>query len=1083
MIMNNQTNTMPRVGMVVPYFHKGEDRQVFSKFVPTVQANFERANRGSVSALFDTVVSAGYAYLYQRVRASTAHVLTNFIDERIVGEFRGSMHARIKMLPRHEVTIRHMGRRVVRIRDADIPRAQPTYCTCGATCTCHEHRRSLEARVRGSLPDGHKLSFCVLEPPTLLNLSTAAEYIAGTDRQVGYVVAFTPKEPIGKFCGAYYTTRKGRVFIEHKASHGVVEGINMSKLLNSGAYKHGLYIDTLPFYGVEDMTIIRLTYIQKLKYVKPVITIDGVIADNALDLKTANKIMNKAGNRVIDPDNVMTLANQGYLNNKGSGGLGSLSKIFDAVKAGVNNGIKSRKKLLSQKFIVEKNLHNELLDFRRPGCSRMCRVIAALFCLTGLTMIIFLTWTPIMAVFTSATKTFSSTAVWIGSTAVTAVVASVFILMAVLVYQFGPAVLQYLLLVLMATGAHAESFYMHVTNDEDITMRHDVYLSDTDLNYGGVVEWLTHGTLFIIGITVYIWLIVRGYRCVERWNERRFIKRLKQVIRTERRTTEFVRDVVTEPFSLTDIETNVDPDKYPQNSQAKLKLEWRYAPRKRRGNGVTAVGTVFTFLMPAVFSTSRHNLHVGVLTRATIRPPDRVTGDFWKEPLSLPMVSDGLPKPLCIQFTIRGITKCWKRPTMKVYLSRFPAPKRKRFVETLRKLECGDYHRKNFVYNCFIKREKQLLYSLVEYEPTRPRVITGASWPAKAFTGLWFYSYGIALKFAWNPVSWFKTTHGGYSLWYCSGYTTPVFNAWADHWIGHFGGLNKVTFLYSDFSKFDVTQAEQCINRETEWYKTLGIIRDLGKKAKWVLDMKRNGMVYGDEISYSTPGGRKSGDNDTSSGNTVTTGTTISYVLNTLGLSFASAVLGDDNITVLPRLDHDIGPLIIKMMSTMGLTVKVRQTNKIMEAEFLSCKFYPTENGFKLGKKPARCCAKLGWMLTKAGRKHADYLPLFKGTLRSYFATAMHVPFLRVYIQEWYKKLNNVSLENSPDNKWIIGHGEDVIFHADSLTWKHFTDFYQVDESQEEEFRRQLIRTITPGKVNVVGSDTLRGMYALECLV
>lgn len=590
-------------------------------------------------------------------------------------------------------------------------------------------------------------------------------------------------------------------------------------------------------------------------------------------------------------------------------------------------------------------------------------------------------------------------------------------------------------------------------------------------------ELLLGVPVLFLALMFSVYLLCRLY--LERIRRRKFLGTLT----TARSTTTLLSPLHFDDLRLKDSETWVDRWKYRLN-QALLFVYDHRPPRLIARCAVIAVGTVFTTCFPLVFSTSNHNLVVGVHTRAVLEPPTRPRGDFWDTDftnlMQIKRGKSGYPVPLTRVFTANKTEHVFKVASWQKYVSRFPPNKRKMLEKARMKLKYGDYSRKQFVYNLFIKREKQMEITEQDFSPVRPRVITGASWPAKTASGVWFYNYSNALKYAWNPTT---------RLWYCSGYKAAMFNWWFDRVVKKMGGLRNCIFISSDFSKYDVTQGPECIKAEIRWYKQLGFLKKLGKYGEWILDMKMKGKCFGDGVMYTKNGGRSSGDNDTSSGNSGTTGKAMVSCLKDMGFTnFYTAVLGDDNFTILHASELDTRDFIAArnvmvnyMDNSCGFSIKVLITTRIMEAEFLSLKFFPTENGYKVGKKPGRCLCKLGWMMDRQGRTKEDALQLFKGVLLSYLATANHVPFLRVYVWVWLEALQGIKAKHGENDKYIIGYKESrKLCDADRLTWSYFTDFYGLDRADERSFHNTLKRTALRGRSTVMTDRRVERMFRLE---
>jgi hypothetical protein len=424
--------------------------------------------------------------------------------------------------------------------------------------------------------------------------------------------------------------------------------------------------------------------------------------------------------------------------------------------------------------------------------------------------------------------------------------------------------------------------------------------------------------------------------------------------------------------------------------------------------------------------------------------------------------SDG-PEPKRKSFIFGGIKYVYPKIDLKYYLSRFPPKKVALILKRRDSVLSGNY---NLNYKCFVKREKLNAINFDEFEPRKPRVINAASQDTKIIAGVWFLKYSYAMKFSWSPP---------HHIWYCSGYKPSVFSDWFVFHTNRLGGVMYCTFFGTDFSKYDVTQGPACIETENETYESLGFT-DLPGGSE-VLKSKMKSTSYGRGIKFRVKGTRKSGDNDTSSGNSNSTGSTLAYfflfVLRATAEEFAIAVLGDDNFVILAStlVDRFSVEVIIEKMKSFyaecGFIIKIEWSHDPTSVEFLSCRFYPVGNTYLLGRKPGKVLAKLGYGLATRPRKQTEYYQLFKGTLLSLQSTGAHVPFLRVYISTCLSYLNNV--DPLFDGDAVHRSQDDTVVSPTSETYVAFQLLYGFDRHDEELFRQQLKKGI--------------GKYGFSCLL
>jgi hypothetical protein len=510
---------------------------------------------------------------------------------------------------------------------------------------------------------------------------------------------------------------------------------------------------------------------------------------------------------------------------------------------------------------------------------------------------------------------------------------------------------------------------------------------------------------------------------------------------------------------IRDFETKIDLTKYPSHPKAKL-VQTEDLLQLENKPACIATGIVFCDKAPLVHSTSQKNLIAALTTRSILFMP---AGDssYWAllsatMEGSLANIQDvgGYPDYCGPEFRTCGVdVKPHGRVSWEEYLKRFPGPKQRKFTDWKEKHSRGCVTPQQINYGAFVKRDKIMGIGMNEFSPVRPRVIQAMSEPGKILSGPWFLNYSYALKGAWNPFN---------RIWYCSGYTTDVYNAWINKIVKEFGGYENCIFLGTDFSTYDVTQGEHCMNREYEWYKSLGFMKYVSF-GKYILMLKKKYTGYGKGVKYSMVFCRKSGENDTSSGNSKNTGESIGAYFMLLGVDFRMAVLGDDNFIVVraKTLKQSLSSMVNGLeewITNLGYKLKVQYSvGKPWVVEFLSSRFYPVGGVLRLGKKPGRVLVKIGWFLYRNNIKDmATYTQYLKGSLVSLAPVANHVPFLRTYckvVLDYLKEIQPLyNIEESMYKMFTSGS----IFEPQDDTFVAFQEVYGLDHQNELEFEKEL---------------------------
>jgi hypothetical protein len=274
------------------------------------------------------------------------------------------------------------------------------------------------------------------------------------------------------------------------------------------------------------------------------------------------------------------------------------------------------------------------------------------------------------------------------------------------------------------------------------------------------------------------------------------------------------------------------------------------------------------------------------------------------------------------------------------------------------------------------------------------------------------------------------------------------------------------------------------IESDIEVYQKAGFGHS--RLAKWVNFVKVEGKSYSKYFKMKIKGIRKSGDNDTTSGNSKNT----AFAFGSFFQMFKGylyhlrlMVIGDDmfaaiNHGFIVKHFRTCSNLILRLtahMVTLGFKVKIEITGNLLRAEYISCKFFRQCNDTVLiGKKPGRVLSKMGWFLNKS-RKVEQWIEVFKGTLISYLPTVNHVPFLRVYVEECLRRLTNVTARFTEDMKFRLMDRktrklvEKLTSYAQinikkvSINWVMFEDYYGLSKHDEDQFRDWFVNNLKYG--------------------
>lgn len=507
-------------------------------------------------------------------------------------------------------------------------------------------------------------------------------------------------------------------------------------------------------------------------------------------------------------------------------------------------------------------------------------------------------------------------------------------------------------------------------------------------------------------------------------------------------------------------EAQPDMSKYPISPEAEFEPGELVEREMMEDNPMLVLtGCGFTNRMPVIANPSQNNQYVSILTRALIDTGKAETG-AWK---ILDTVKDILPlmrdrgRPASVNYEMKHIS-------FDDWLARFPKGKRAMILQAQENLMEHGISPGHLAYNAFIKKEKMYLMDADGCSFDRPRLIQGISNYIKAVAGPWFYDLNVAMKKEWNS----RSQH-----WYCSGATTDDYNGWINWALDQ---VDDPIFVYTDFSKMDCTENEECMRMECDRYRALGFEEDV-LYGKMILKHKVKARVYLDQARFSIPGTRKSGDLDTSSGNSEITIKSLAAFFRKYNLTYVLSGLGDDSLSLINRQDllRSFGSVenfrfaLTKWYTDLGMKVKLGITDELTKAEYLSSRFYPTKDGYRIGKKPGRVLVKMAYMSYKKGLNVDDYLAMFKGTLISYLPTANHVPFVRIYCRLYLQLLEGWRMTQTNDDKWRL---QGTVHDLDPLTWAAFEAVYGLNETDEQMFEQELLGFMKAGDMSARGVMT-----------
>jgi len=423
--------------------------------------------------------------------------------------------------------------------------------------------------------------------------------------------------------------------------------------------------------------------------------------------------------------------------------------------------------------------------------------------------------------------------------------------------------------------------------------------------------------------------------------------------------------------------------------------------------GIAVVGTDPT-PMPKIFRTCTHNEIKAVTQRAIM----------WAD--TRPLASVEVPWPIWKiavarawnQITRRYIARHLKKfisnnpaqaPNLTVWLSRFPGPTRKKLEQALEAYRDEELLRSDLRNDSFIKREKTFIadtHNSKDGTPTGvenadPRLIQGRRPKYQVMTGPWTQLLNKVLAAIFSPENVTER-----SIIHTSGLSAEILGEEFDNNLAN--GLRKI--VENDGSRWDAHRTIATIVFEMAVYKVLGtprpVLRAL-RKQKQTKGITRTGVYYATEATT------KSGDGNTSSGNSAVNGAmSEELAIAHHADQYQVWAAGDDNLTFLPSDTEISRQSIISYCARLGFSMKpIIHTNQPRDATYLSARPYPADAGQTVfGPKIGRNASALFYTTTKQRYHKAWCRGVALGLIRS----TNHIPVLRTLIKHTLNLTNDV---------------------------------------------------------------------------
>jgi len=409
------------------------------------------------------------------------------------------------------------------------------------------------------------------------------------------------------------------------------------------------------------------------------------------------------------------------------------------------------------------------------------------------------------------------------------------------------------------------------------------------------------------------------------------------------------------------------------------------------------VAPCFQECLPIVPYSSLNNEVIAVTNRVCMQTPVAVTR-CWEN-------YDPVYKMLAISIS-NHLSLLPEEEAFTAWNSRFKPTRREAQAAAFVALQTEGLSRADFYRKAFVKRE----LTLTGEEPTDfdPRCIQGVSNIANVALGPYMLQFSKALAKVW---------HANSKIYYTSGATAEDIGRWRAQF-----GEEDVTIFEVDHSRFDAHQGKEVYDREKFVYQQC-CIGEYSHALQAFEAQKQTKGFTSHGVKYSVPYGRKSGDPNTTCGNTMVNGVTIAASLSQLGITrYNIVVMGDDSLIVVKEVltvseCEKFSKILRDRFTDLGFKIKLKYACSWAQVEYCSSLFWPVHTkgqlDYVLGPKLGRRMPKLGFSLNKLNPGEV------KGMILGLKLEAGYLPFIGLYCRWVLRKLTETKMVSYTDERSI----------------------------------------------------------------
>nr|WRQ65287.1 polyprotein [Tolivirales sp.] len=332
--------------------------------------------------------------------------------------------------------------------------------------------------------------------------------------------------------------------------------------------------------------------------------------------------------------------------------------------------------------------------------------------------------------------------------------------------------------------------------------------------------------------------------------------------------------------------------------------------------------------------------------------------------------------------------------SFKEWNDKFPPNRRKQQLIAHEALRLESIELKDCFRSTFVKREPTMKGG-ENFEEFDPRLIQGVSHKANVCLGPFMSKFSKTIASMWNV---------NYNIFYTCGADAETLGEWREQFKD-----DDVILIEIDFTRYDAHQGKAAHQVEELFYLKGGICNY--PDAKFVFDQQRNTVGFTSKgVFYKVKFTRKSGDPNTSVGNSIVNAECADTIMTKLGYDYKMVVQGDDNLIVIRGTMSELEKKVLRKTVVaeylkLGFVAKVKVSDQWHDVEFCSSLFWPVKDGYVLGPKIGRRLPKIGFSLKQLTPGQV------KGMLLGLMKEVKHIPVLGDYARVCMKLLSHVRKE------------------------------------------------------------------------